>query len=369
MGRSPVAEEVKVVVSEERKGNAVADEGKRLKELEERGKRASRAGAEAGEKGGGGHGSKSGLLKGNARIVGDVLDTVTGGQGFVMKAMAVDRLPHIIEALGALAAPLGVLAAAVGTAAFYIDQKEQSYQEKRRVSEETAGDVRGEAVQESPLGSESGAFSAEVGDETNIEALKAKRAGLAHDARHSIWGVADNIFGTNIATQGLGWWKPGGARAIQANEDEIKRADEKRKADEQARRDLTATGTGLDLNIARDASEHNISGLKKGLVDKTAKIWLDTYKKYFSEGAGEKASSEAAGLAVKESERARALHASAGMVTASTGAAEAAAVARWSQGYMADPKGLQTEIAALHHTFRTGMSQLIGTQREEDFRR
>lgn len=61
---------------------------------------------------GGGHGG--GFLGGQTRMIGDVLDNVTGHNGWVMRLRA---LEHVMPALGRLIAPLGG-AAAIGTLAF-----------------------------------------------------------------------------------------------------------------------------------------------------------------------------------------------------------------------------------------------------------
>jgi hypothetical protein len=329
---------------------------------------------------GGGHASK-GLLGGNARMIGDLLDTVTGGQGWVMKAMAVDRIPHMLEGLkkmtggagatakavegagvagaeagaaagvaaegveaatGALAGlmplllGLGAVAgvAAVGGqyAMFRRGQKEQDYQEQNKMREEQAGDERSQEIAGGPLGSSGGSLQSEIGDVSEIRKREADRGRLAHARRHAWFGAKDWL-----ARHSGGRWKTQEMRDEEDNENEINRSkrdkgDSKKNLKKQWKED-----GAINMQILEDLSEHSVAGVKKATVDTARKSWMAAYRKSVQEGASRDDALKIADMTVKQADWERAQARGAGLVSAKMGNAGVAAAAAWADTGIVGP--------------------------------
>jgi hypothetical protein len=363
---------------------------------------------------GAGYGHAGGLLGGNARMIGDLLDTLTGGQGWVMKAMAVDRIPHMLEGLkkmtggagatakavegaGAAGAATGAaageaaagveaatgalaglmplllgLGAVAGVAAiggqyamFRRGEKEQDYQEQNKMREEQAGDERSQEISASPLGSSSGSFQSEIGDETEIKKREADRGRLAHARKHAWFGLKDRL--ANLTG---GRWKTQEQRDEIDNENEINRATRDKGASKKTLKEQWKVGGAIDEQILEHLSEHSVAGIKKATVDTAKKTWIAAYRKAAQEGAGDSEAMKIADLTTKQADWERAQARGAGLVNARTGNAGVAAAARWADTGIVGP-GMDALLAETKNQtaeMRAHLQALTATQTRVDQR-
>ena len=300
-------------------------------------------------------GAAGGAAAGASAVAGEGASAAAGGAaaGEIATAGA-----GLAGALAGVALVLAPIIAGLAFLKFERGQKEWGRQEEYKTREEQAGDERAQEIARSPLGSSSGAFQSEISDETEVRKRKAMREKLDHDARHGILGWIDKGIGTHMATKGIGWWKPKGARAIKENEDEINRAERDKGAQAKILKKQWEIGGEIDLDILRDTNEHSVHGMKKRLVDTAGKHWVETYRRYFAETGSDKIAKEAADLTVKNDQWKDAQRAASALVNARSGAADIAQAAHLSQTfYIPDQTEQGKKLDHLAHIIRSGMGK------------
>lgn len=230
--------------------------------------------------------------------------------------------PEALIAGSAIAAPLAI---AGGAYMFRRGEKEKDYQEQNKMREEQAGDERGQEIGASPLGSSSGSFQSEIGDETEIRKREADRGRLAHARKHAWFGLKDRL-----ASLTGGRWKTQEQRDEEDNENEINRARRDKGAQKKNLNLQYKMGGGIDDEILKDTSEHSIDGFHKATIERARKVWMDTYKAKFAETGNSALASKVADMTVKEENYEQARKRGEGLVSTKTGNAGVAAAVAWA---------------------------------------
>jgi hypothetical protein len=244
-------------------------------------------------------------------------------------------------------------------------EKEQDYQEQNKMREEQAGDERSQEISASPLGSSSGSFQSEIGDETEIKKREADRGRLAHARKHAWFGLKDRL--ANLTG---GRWKTQEQRDEIDNENEINRATRDKGASKKTLKEQWKVGGAIDEQILEHLSEHSVAGIKKATVDTAKKTWIAAYRKAAQEGAGDSEAMKIADLTTKQADWERAQARGAGLVNARTGNAGVAAAARWADTGIVGP-GMDALLAETKNQtaeMRAHLQALTATQTRVDQR-
>lgn len=317
-----MAEEVKIVVKEERQGTALRDAQKDVSALQQPKEHWQRLDAEArvtrelreqnailqnrqrsAGGGGGGHGGHGGM--GNARMIGDLLDMATGQMGWVYRMQQVQNLPHLLKGMmgSPIAGPAALAALAAGGGLAHMAAEYENRQDKESLANRVFA-MHGVFNRQTARGTMFGAGSEslmgeEVAHRERADALRDERQELERKRDSAAFGLK-KLFGFEKKTL-FGRVQPE-QLAIEENEktESTERRFAERKAEE--RKKAFERDGGLDLRIAEARAGRDMRTMRALEHEKT---WWGEYFKVKKQlgDAGEGQAQEAANLAVWEVQR------------------------------------------------------------------
>jgi hypothetical protein len=245
---------------------------------------------------------------GNARMVGEFLDMATGGQGFVMRAMQAQRMLEMFGGsgsggiMGALKKG-GLIAAAatavdIGITATKFEQYKLDVAEQNEHRETASAQLR--ARSRAQREGNSGALAGTARDlKEQAAAGEEHLKTLQENAQNSLLGQIDSLFGTSIATKGLGWFKPASARAI-----------EKQKADNEQNRAASEAAADTSRYVFQTEGMDRIHAMELRGQGKYTQAndaedkaqWFKTYHETIAESGGDEDKDAWAGIEAANAE-------------------------------------------------------------------
>lgn len=218
----------------------------------------------------------------NARMIGEMLDMVTGQQGWVMRAMMVQRLPHLLKAAVAtpMAAATSVAAVAYAGASAYYGQKDKDLALQDKIREES-GASRDRLKRSARYATDAGQFAEGERDlEDERKKLIRQRETLEHRAQSGVAGRIDKALGSDFFTKGLGWYKPESARALEENAAEQERLRKEQAEHEHERKRNVERFTRPSIEAQERMNHGDMKGAR-ALQDNVT--WLKRYNELMKE--------------------------------------------------------------------------------------
>jgi hypothetical protein len=262
----------------------------------------------------------------NAQMIGDILDQVTGSQGWVFRMRGLMNMRHMLGALGPMGlAGLGVGALAMGAfglVSHKVGEGDKEVAEQNRIRETRLSNARARARLKE-FGTSGEAHSMVLGAQEKLDELKDQHFTIQDEMASGVFGHIDRALGTNFRRGILG--KSEGQRRLEANEhDQATQRIQLAKAKQIEEKKFTEEG-GMDEIKEQEA--RNQGKVKEANALKDTVIWWQRYHAAKDQGADEATAQRAAGDAVfgEQKERAGSF---ANVVNARTGAAGAANLAR-----------------------------------------